>query len=52
MKLELINELMQLDEKRGKSRAPGQRPKGENKKIRGDIRDKKRALRDEEDDGG
>ena len=52
MKLETIKELMDvLNEKRSGTRAPGQRPKGRDKKIKGDLRDKKRRLRDEEDDG-
>ncbi len=50
MKLELLKELLdQLDERRGATRDPGQRPKSADKKIKGDARDKKRMLRDEGD---
>ncbi len=50
MKLKLLKELLdQLDERRGMTRDPGQRPKSMDKKIKGDIRDKKRRLRDKGD---
>ena len=38
MKLELLKELLdQLDERRGATRDPGQRPKSADKKIKGDV---------------
>lgn len=50
MKLETLKEIMDvLNERRGGTRDPGQRPKSDKKKIRGDVRDKKRELRDEGD---
>ncbi len=52
MKLEMLKEIMDtLNEERGSTRSYEQRPKGYDKKIKGDLRDKKRRLRDEENDG-
>lgn len=50
MKLETLKEIMDvLNERRGGTRDPKQRPKGRDKKIRGDARDKKRHLDDQGD---
>ena len=49
MTLEFIKELMDLVERRGLTRDPGQKPKDRKKKIRGDIKDRERRLRDKGD---
>lgn len=50
MQLKFLKELMDLHERRGVTRDPGQRPKDRAKKIKGDLRDKKRKLRDKGDE--
>jgi len=56
MTLKILKEIMDLCEKRGGTRDPGQRPKSAYKKIKGELRDKKRRLRtyddNDNDDGG